>query len=49
MTFPEFAAARQLLLEEHIGASVRADIRREDQAIEGTVAAIRQAQGNGAR
>lgn len=30
MTYPQFALARQLLVEEHIGSAVREAKRRED-------------------
>lgn len=44
MTFPEFAAARKVLLEEQVGASVRAAQRAEDEQIDKAKDAIRKQQ-----
>jgi hypothetical protein len=45
MTWAQYAAARQLLAEEKLGAPMRAQQRAEDEQVEATKAAIRKAQG----
>lgn len=42
MTWPEYAAARQFLVEEHIGTHVRAQQRQEEFTAQRSVEAIRR-------
>ncbi len=44
MTFPEFAAARKVLLEEQVGVGARAKVQAENDKADATQDAIRKHQ-----